>query len=87
MHRKVCAELLKGKCTHRVGKCEFYHPPMLSRNLEKQRKKKEEDAREKSDIKNLMDFHKQQMVMIPFFLPVPCFQYLPQFFPMPSAKG
>ena len=87
MHRKVCAELLKGKCPHRVGKCEFYHPPMLSRNLEKQRKKKEEDAREKSDIKNLMDFHKQQMVMIPFFLPVPCFQYLPQFFPKPSAKG
>ena len=87
MHRKVCAELLKGKCLHKVGKCKFYHPPILSRNLEKQRKKKEDSAGEKSDIKNLMDYFKQPMFMIPFFLPAPCFPYLQQFFPGLSAKG
>ena len=87
MHRKVCAGLLKGKCPHKVGKCEFYHPPILSRHLAKQRKKTEEDAREKTDIKNLMDFYKQPMFMIPCFLPIPCFPYLSEFFPKSLAKG
>ena len=87
MHRKVCAELLKGKCLHKVGKCEFYHPPILSRSFEKQRKNKVESAGEKSDINYLMDYFKQQMFLIPCFLPAPCFPYLQQFFPVPSAKG
>ena len=85
-HRSVCEKLLKGECLKKAGQCKWYHPPLLSKRILAERKKKQEDE-DKLEMKSLLEEMKQfkQAHFLP--VPMPPFYQMSPTIPSTSRRG
>ena len=86
-HRSVCEKLLKGECLKKAGQCKWYHPPLLSKRILAERKKKQEDE-DKLEMKSLLEEMKQfkQAHFLPMPMPTPFYQ-MPPTIPSTTRRG